>query len=206
MSITYESIRNRVLVHAPDAGEPMIDTFIRDVLSDFTLVVRGWDFDSGDVTYPADAVSITLAVPEGSRVGELRTVRVSGVPRSPGTADDRRSFELGQLDGAAPVPFYLETNKLALLPAPAADTTVRVFASLEYDSESDTIPAILSRHEPAIADGVLAKVLDVANRPWSDSNKAARFRDAYEGARSEASVWQSAGQSSTPVRRRPRFG
>lgn len=206
MSISFDSLYARILVHAPGAGEPLIQTYIKDTLAEFTQAMPLWDFDSGDVTYPGLAAFLALAVPTGTRVSQLRTVRIAGVPRDPGTADDRRAFEQGRLDGGAPVPFYQHPNRLVLLPTPAEDTTVRVFASLQYDDQGDDIPDFLTEHEKVIADGVLAVLLDIPNRPWSDPLKAGRCRTAYEGALSAEKIRQSTGRSTTPIRRRPRFG
>jgi len=182
---------------------------IRDAAREFCARSRVWVIVSDTADLYAGEEVYGLRPPSGVDFCDVLTVRHKGRRIEVRTPEQWRA--LGYASADTPQYFTVtEPGLVRLYPVPNEDQAgvLLVEVVAQPSVKSTQAPAfLLNRYGSIIAQGALARLLLIPDRPWTDMNSAVvsqrLFEDGIAGAR--ITMEQGGGGASTTVRYRPFF-
>lgn len=190
-----------------DPSDPVTIAALRAAADEFCAKSTIWREALDPITVRARAAEYELEFPAGAAPVRLISVTLAGAPLDP--------KERAELDGVLPgwrtltgAPrFYLQATPdlLALAPAPEAQArnALEVLVALKPTRAAPHLPAwLIEQYGADIADGAMARLMAMTNRPWSDPQGAVWRRDRFEAAIATAHARATAGLTGAALRTR----
>lgn len=186
-----------VMPYASSCPEPVAEAQILAAARDFCAATRCWRFV--DTIAVRDDTPEILCVPPQATLFEIEEAafdgrkleRVSYIDTSEAAGDP---YQISQAD----------MNSVRINPHAAGSLKLSIF--LQPAQHADALPDILyDRWAEQIADGALARILELPGLAFTDLNNAAYRRARFEDAKSSNFNISKRGQQRAPSRTRARF-
>ncbi len=187
----------KVAPFVPFCPDPVIEEYIIDVLRDFCHFTRLWD--DNELT-AIDIVDGTHTYTLSSSSGDIVCVdaaEIEDVPIRPVSMNElTKSYVYGrvwshtywrQLEATRSTMYIVGmTDNIRLVYTPSEDITggLAVWVSLKPLETATTVEDFLwNEFKDVITQGVVAVLLGIKNRPWSDLKESLLRQDIYEAGR-----------------------
>jgi hypothetical protein len=196
---------------APGCPRPLILQQLMALLQDFFSFSRIWTEDISLPGTPAGSYPMTLTPPAGARILQVRSIHVVNpgdgvdVTLYPKDRDYLRVWSPDYLTLVGPDPFWFYTTGQAtfgLVPSPndVLDLTPNVALSIAYDGSATSIPdEFFDEYSDGIARGVVARLLLMTEKPWSNPQLAGSYAASYVAARGNAKLAAQADFNNAPM-------
>lgn len=195
-NIKYSDLLTEVLPNlAADPSDPVTEHAIRRAVTEFCAESWIWKDLSDPIDVEAGESFYDLEPPNGTDIVAVMDVAYNGVPLE--------HKELSWLDVNLPgwrtttgTPMYVtqvDMDQVILAPVPPDTLTdgITLTVALQPSQNSTGVPKwIINQHLYAIADGAIARLMLMPNKPWTDlangSDRRAQFQAAIANARANA--------------------
>lgn len=195
-----------VLPELPNVPFPMLDHWLRESAIEFCertkAVVSTLDLVSAVANQMGYAVPLAL----NTDLVEIQDVWFSGEPLTPaGRRFLERTYSDWTTETGTPEHYTQDDMATVLLvPAPAAAATgaIKIRAAIKPGSAATGVDdGLFSTYRAALCAGTKAKLMLMADKPWSNPDRGAFYTGVFEGAIASATPIVAAGHT----RERPRF-
>lgn len=196
-----------VLIELPGAPLPLVDHWLRNAAIEFCERSKAYRLDLAALDTVAAQMGYAVTPPDGLEPIEILSVTYDGEPltvQAPGALSDR----YGDWQAEVGTPEYFTQQDgatLLLVPAPAdaAVAALKIKAAVKPSPTATGIDDwLFSRWRTAIASGCKAHLLLMADKPWSNPDRA-----TLNAGRFEEAIAKATGDANNGfVRATPRFG
>lgn len=202
---THDVFYPLLLAELPGCPLPLVKQTINRAARDFCRDSMAWQEDIDAVVLRPGVWRYELGLPSDAQIALVQTAKIGTRDLTP-AIDARGAINWGAAQGEpsryAVLPNWIE---IAVDPTPIQAATLRLAAVLAPTLEAATLPDVLAdRHFDAIAEGVKARLMAMANKTWSDPAgaqlAAAAFAKAKTDARIEAAYGRVIGSLSVTPR------
>lgn len=204
----YAELYDRILPYLPGAELPVVNLIIQRTARDFLRGSAVWQETLLVPTVTAQRDYVLSPTAAGARPSSVLWVRENSrdIPVVPEGLMRRMTTTPG-----VPYGWYSEVPTiLTLLPTPDAvyNVTVRVVLTLTVASAQSDIPEVLTKDYPEeVASGVLANMLLMPGKPWTNTNTAGLHAIQYAKAiRAIRAIAREGGRPGSSTVRGIRFG
>lgn len=196
-NIKYSELLTEVLPSlAADPSDPVTENAIKRAVIEFCSAAWVWKDLSDPIDVTAGESYYDLEPPNGSDIAVVMDVSYNGEPIE--------AKSLSWLDNNIPgwrtttgTPKYytqVDLDQVILAPVPPDNLTsgLMVTLALQPSQNASSLPRwIANQHLYALADGAIARLMLMPNKPWTDlangDARRARFEAAIANARASAS-------------------
>lgn len=168
-----------VMPEVPGVTRQLAERAIIDTTRDFCDRTEAWQDTESDVPIVSGKTQYTFTLPPDSEL-----VRVMAVTTSNGTVPvvtlyemDTQHYSWRTVEGDVVRAVIPSPTGFVVFPIPTADSTLTILRALRPTVDAATIPDLVLRYRSCVVDGVVARLLRMADKPWTDFNMAA-YKDA----------------------------
>lgn len=172
---------------AADPSDPVTEAAARRVVTEFCAATWVWQHLPAPVNVVANQASYPITAPADADIASVLTVEHDGAPI------EARSVEWlnanaprWRTSAATPRHFtQIEQDQLILAPLPSAGLAqgLTMTLALQPKRTATGAPAwLMTKYRYSLVDGVLARLMLMANKPWSDPANGQDRRNSYEAA------------------------
>lgn len=190
-TITLASMLPDVSAHVPGCPTPVIEFTMRKIITDLCQRAKVWTVELDPITLVAGTATYVLASPLAyAEIADIRRVRVTGTHeplewKSPSTLD---LMYPEPVDGP---PRYFATSALdtsiTVAPTPTEAGVARVTVTLRpTDTATQWDLALYREFKRCVFHGVLAELLAMPLRSWTDAKTALTHEKRWVNLVSEA--------------------
>lgn len=183
---SYDSLVNDVALEVPGAPYPLIISRINLAARELCLQAECWA-EWQDITLEADVDEYAIAAPNGSAtIRHIKYVMLNDKELAPDTNENivRTKPWLMTQSGNISAYYLLPDMQIKLLPKPSADDAgkiAKVYAAFIPSLDATAIPSVLmDRNAEILIDGAKAKLLSIANQPWTNPQQAAYYDQNFK--------------------------
>lgn len=204
MSTSIDYFTNRVLSEVKGCPKLVAQDVLMDVLQDFcsrTLIVQeGWEHTIEDTDPDStlnDSIDVTTPTAKESWIpcGILR-LQIDGydyLTEERYIPDDITDFDEGLYVDGKKFFYYSDTTTIVMYPFDSVDADMFVLAAFKPSTSITTVDDDFYRAwHYVIEAGVMARLFEMANQPWSDPNfamvKLARYESGVGSAKCKVSL------------------
>lgn len=196
-----------LLPELPGCSTALVDRHLVDMAREFCSTTGLWHQTLTAIDLVAEQATYTVATPASSELVRITELTVAGellwrlsdrgVDRQPEGEDAKyRTNE---------PPFSLSTDlaQITLMEVPTAAVVggLEIKAALKPTAAADTLPDFLkSQHSEAIRYGVLARLMVMGKKPWSDRELAVTYDGRWRTAINFAAYQATVGNTREPLR------
>lgn len=208
----------KIAPFVPFCPDPVIEEYIIDVLRDFCHFTRLWDDNELDaINIEADTHTYAIT----SSAGDIVCVdyaEVDGVPIRPTSLDELnrtgryhpRGNRLWRQYDTTRSTMYItgmtDNIRLVFTPSEAITGGLVVWVCLKPSEGSATVEDFLwNEFKDVITEGVIARLLGIKNRPWSDLQESLVRKELYDADRFTAFNLKLTGRTRYEVKATPVF-
>lgn len=177
-NVAFSTLYDKILPYLPGAETPIVDNQLRKVLREFmtrTTIIR----ESFTLTTTPGVSTYRLQPVYGQVSAILRVWPEGQVPPLPPVSD----HALYPREPARPVAWFAHVpDVLSLYPTPDAAYEYFIDAAVTAAQDATTFPEELAHHYgEAIAAGVLAAMMSMPGKPWTQGDAAKSAARMYSG-------------------------
>ncbi|MFZ2306839.1 MAG: hypothetical protein WAW73_17470 [Rhodoferax sp.] len=175
-----------LLPELPACPEPMMDLHLREVARDFCLRTSAWSAPFDAIDLVASQASYDLDAPESDAV-VTRVTKLSAnsvllwSDTDPATNEDAPKYRRDD----PPFTVSNDLSEITLIteevPTAAVTGGLQLVGALQPSRSSATLPDfLLTVYSDAMRIGTLARLMVMANKPWTDRALAGDYRTQWE--------------------------
>jgi len=195
-NIQYSDLIDEVLPQlAADPSDPVTEQAIKRAVIEFCRESWVWQYFPDPQTVRSGLAEYDLEPPNGTDIVTMVDVTYNGVPLTPKSVAWLNKEIPGWRTTGAAVKHYtqIDTDQVILAPRPAETITngLVMTVALQPSQSATGFPAwIANQYIYQIADGAIAKLMLMPNKPWTDlasgQDHRSRFEAAFNDARESA--------------------
>lgn len=189
----------RVMPFVPGCAEPTAEQYVREAAIEFCRRTKAWrEADEFDIT---PTTLELVCVPPYADLHEIEDMRFDGRPLK------AVSWPTVWRDhGAGPPRTFSQVGLNGIRIDPPGTGKLQVSMFLKPSDKADYLPDILLHHfAQVIADGALARILMLPDKPYTNPQSAAAFGAAFQGQCDSNFDLSTRGQQRAPARVRASF-
>jgi len=150
--------------------------------------------------------SIILSPSDDALITDLIEVEWNGKEITPITQKEADQLRLRASVGVPEGYYRPNPESIVLVPAPEASGTLKIYMSLTPTRTANSIPRFLyDLNWEAIEHGAKARLMSLANRPWSDPQMAGYHKQQFEMLIGSYSIRADKDGTRLPLRVKPNF-
>lgn len=195
-NIQYSDLIDEVLPQlAADPSDPVTEQAIKRAVIEFCRESWIWQFFPDAQNVRSRVAEYDIETPAGADVVTMVDVSLNNVPLVPKSIAWLNANLPGWRTTTATVKHYtqIDTDQVILAPLPAENVTngLTMTVALQPSQTATSFPKwIANQYIYQIADGAIAKLMLMPNKPWTDlvngQDHRTRFEQAFNDARESA--------------------
>jgi hypothetical protein len=195
-NIQYSDLIDEVLPQlAADPSDPVTEQAIKRAVIEFCRESWIWQFFPEAQNVRSGVAEYDIEPPSGADVVTVVDVECNRVPLTPKSVAWLNKETPGWRTTGAAIKHYtqIDTDQLILAPLPAENITsgLAMTVALQPSQSATSFPKwIANQFIYQIADGAIAKLMLMPNKPWTDlvngQDHRTRFEQAFNDARESA--------------------
>ena len=204
----YLTLRPEVLLHlAADPSDPVIEHAIKMATIEFCAESWIWRHLHAAIDIAADQQDYALDIPEESVAALVLSASLDDKPLDPMAVDalDLASPRWRVLTGDPEYVTQVDPDGFMLSPIPTTtDGQLYLTVALQPSMDSDGAPDwLLNKYAEALADGALARLMVMSDKPWTDIDGGAYRRIRFDVAIAKARASAACGMGRSLLRTTP---
>lgn len=201
----YSDLLNDILPSlAADPSDPVTEHAIRRAAIEFCANTGAWKHITDPDSVTAGDPEYLLSIPQGADVLAVQNVAIGTETIVPKSLDWlNANFSGWRTDNGTPRYFtQVETTSLLLAPVPASGMEGIVVTLTLIPSQASTgIPKwLFDKYMYDLADGAMAYLMMMPNKPWTDVQSGAFRRSRFETAMANANALAAQGLGRARIR------
>lgn len=202
MSVLLEDFMPLIRPHALNCSPPVIEGAVVEVAIDFCEATKVWRHKANFVSDMIEPGLVMLAAPAGAKLYEVERVWFEGRKLDKATIAD---LPPEIYDGSPQQYTQIQREQITVWPC-SLGTTFAVSMIIKPSRAAQELPDfLLEDYGDAIADGVIAKLLLMPERPWSQPQLGAYHKGLFEDAKNKAFATNTFGQHRARARTKASF-
>lgn len=196
-----------VAMEVPMVPRPIHIAAIRQACMEFCKLSNAWKEWLDTLTISSTERAIEVEHPDKARIVKVLNARFNNVDMdfiTPAEANEKYPGWDVDLSGDPKALFLRTRDELRLCPHPSVDGgALDIEAVLMPSQDAISVADFLYLdHSQAIADGTKAYLMEQANQPWTNPQRAAQLRGKFESAANSLNVGQTVGFTRARLRTR----
>lgn len=205
-NIQYSDLISEVLPQlAADPSDPVTEQAIKRAVIEFCRESWVWQYLPDPQNVRAGVLEYDIEFPSGADVATVIDVEYNRVPLTPKSVAWLNKEIPGWRTNSAAVKHYtqVDTEQVILAPLPAENITggLSMTVALQPSQTATGFPKwIWNQYVYQIAEGAIAKLMLMPNKPWTDLVNGQDHRNRFEAAFNDARASAVAALGRAPVR------
>lgn len=187
-NVKYSELLDEVLPSLPaDPSDPVTENAIKRAVIEFCASSWIWRYIPDPLSVVAGEAFYDLEPPAGADIATVIDVALNNVPLTP-KAIEQLNAEIPGWRTTQVTPKYftqVDTEQIILAAVPPTSITdgLTMTLALQPNQSATGFPKwIFNQYIYALADGALAKLMLMPNKPWTDAKTGADRRNRFEAA------------------------
>ena len=168
-----------VMPEVPGVTRQLAERAIVDTVRDFCDRSEAWQEVVSDAPVATGTAQYTFTFPTDAELVRVMSATTAGgvVPVVTVYEMDMQHFAWRDAKGDVVRAIIPSPTGYTVFPVPTADSAITLLRALRPVSDATTIPDLVQRYRDCIVDGVVARLLRMADKPWTDFN-ASTYKNA----------------------------